>query len=692
MDEYLRIRDARDTTPLNDTPGAGYGSTAPPNDTPELADDRQPVCAHFEVATLRRLLLERVDAEPGAQADVQRAVVAPLWRDACARCGVRPGDMRRGRRGGPLASAALMYAALASRDYFLALAAGAHAQADGHASRADVAESLAILGARALHQRGALADALCAKFTPVDVDTMRADPARWPVRGTRHMSLLAPGQRARVYRLGGGAAHGGLLAERALEVAIRCEAKRFTAQKAVGEVVRMLWDGSLHWKGFRCVSLSASGASSPSLSSAMRRASSSSLSSAADDGNARLDCLRSRLERWLARALEPLRIPMFENVLAMVHAFFFLTLYTAVSLQRQAALSPAEALLHVCALAYIADEARQCRESGVAVYLKSVWNVLDVAIYSVFAAFLCLRARSLCTGDARDVDKAYDVLALNASMLWPRLFAVLDQVEFCGTIIIQVRRIISGTSLFFALLVVMVAGFFQTFYALGARHSELSAQGVWGLMARVFFGAALLGWDQAALFGPHVGSLAMATYIAVSMLILYNILIGVINQCMVEIERNAAHEFRFAFTMRVAEYASARQTYPCVPPLNLLHLVVFWPLRRSPLLTPRAFRLFRCLLLLVAYAPHLAAYAAYSRIAAWCRCREGLHGSALLDECHAADQDLALIKLEAHDIDELAFAAHHQDLPDPLASAQTVAERWSARVDVWKQPHPEDSR
>ncbi|KAJ2794383.1 hypothetical protein H4R20_006244 [Coemansia guatemalensis] len=248
---------------------------------------------------------------------------------------------------------------------------------------------------------------------------------------------------------------------------------------------------------------------------------------------------------------------MVESALTMLHNFFFLTIYTVVSLRRQEDLTIEEVIMHVCALAYIADETRQCMENGLAVYLKSVWNVLDVTIYTVFAAFFCLRVRSLYTGSEDDLDKAYDVLALNASMLWPRLFAVLDQFEFCGTIIIQVRRIIAGTSLFFALLLAMTMGFFQTFYALSRRHNELEAKNIWGLMTRIFFGSALLGWDQADLFGPYVGYLAMATYIGVSMLILYNILIGVINQCMMEIERNSAQEFRFAYTMRVAEYSRA---------------------------------------------------------------------------------------------------------------------------------------
>ncbi|KAJ2742711.1 hypothetical protein GGI19_006782, partial [Coemansia pectinata] len=228
---------------------------------------------------------------------------------------------------GPLASAAILYAALANRDYFLVLASAGQSQAELHESRAAVAEALAILCVKALHKLGnqALANALCAKFTPIDMDSLQAEVAHAmalfdsasqaafrldeghpvcgaalnrlsnPVRGERHMSLLSADQRVRVYRLGragdvnvdtgadsptrqwtGGLASRGssgsstpirelakgylssgsrIVVERVIEVAIRSEAKRFTAQKLVGEVVQLLWDGTLHWKGFHCVCL-----------------------------------------------------------------------------------------------------------------------------------------------------------------------------------------------------------------------------------------------------------------------------------------------------------------------------------------------------------------------------------------------------------------------------------------------------
>ncbi|KAJ1962234.1 hypothetical protein GGI12_002773 [Dipsacomyces acuminosporus] len=669
----------------------------------------------------------------------------------------------------------MLYATLANRDYFMTLASAGQSQAELHESRAEIAESLAILCVKSLHKLGskALQDALCVKYTPMDMDGLRLDIANSmaaqsqeqirqgslvgtivvgddgerhlpnPVRGERHMSLLSDEQRVCLYRLGRAGELGGrgvededlgsspqvwqsrdgwstpieelaqgyllsgsrIVAERAIEVAIRSEAKRFTAQKLVGEVVRLLWDGTLHWKGYKCACLPAPSrsntppeiemqATNTTITEAVplelmltfaRRMSSSSdlatghlcmdgrspsasslLAEPNNDSNARLADYSAgprqlALEKWMAQTLEPLRIPMFENILTMIHTFFFLALYTVVSLRREREVLVEEVTLHICVIAYVADEIRQFMESGFVVYFKSVWNVLDVSIYAVFTAFLALRIRCLYTGSQADLDKAYDVLSINATMLWPRVFAVLDQYEFFGTIIIQVRRIISGTSLFFALLIVMSAGFFQTFYSLSLRHNKLLAGDVWGLMVRIFFGSSYLGWDSAVLFGPYVGLFVMSMYIGVSMLILYNILIGVINQCMVEINENSAQEFRFAYTMRVSEYVSAKQTYPCIPPLNLIQIFVFWPLRNTTFVPQKYFALLRSAILLLAYAPHLLLHRIYKQVGRWWRAKSGMHRKALRAECFLAERELALIKIGKSDIDEFAFAGGADD-------------------------------
>ncbi|KAJ1882372.1 hypothetical protein LPJ57_000970, partial [Coemansia sp. RSA 486] len=76
--------------------------------------------------------------------------------------------------------------------------------ADLHESRAEVSEVLGTLCAKALHKLGGqtLSNALCAKFTPLDVDGLLAHNADVVVCSDRHMSLLSLDEWVHVYRLG----------------------------------------------------------------------------------------------------------------------------------------------------------------------------------------------------------------------------------------------------------------------------------------------------------------------------------------------------------------------------------------------------------------------------------------------------------------------------------------------------------
>lgn len=160
-----------------------------------------------------------------------------------------------------------------------------------------------------------------------------------------------------------------IMVERTAEVAIRCEAKRSIAHKLVVEVMRLLWDSTLHWKGHRCMRL----AGSPVTSNVDNSQSGLYMEfvqqpTIPDTRTPLLPMSRGgrlqywknpkfgALETWLKTTPSPLRVPMVENSLSMVHPFLFLTLYAAVSFTRQDSVSVLKVELHVCIFAYIADE------------------------------------------------------------------------------------------------------------------------------------------------------------------------------------------------------------------------------------------------------------------------------------------------------------------------------------------------
>lgn len=83
--------------------------------------------------------------------------------------------------------------------------------------------------------------------------------------------------------------------------------------------------------------------------------------------------------------------------------------------------------MDVFALSYTLDEFLQLKDSGPSFYFETVWNLFDVPIYICFLVFMGLRISTFFTGSEDMSFFAYDVLACNAILLWPRLFAALGK-------------------------------------------------------------------------------------------------------------------------------------------------------------------------------------------------------------------------------------------------------------------------
>lgn len=142
------------------------------------------------------------------------------------------------------------------------------------------------------------------------------------------------------------------------------------------------------------------------------------------------------------------------------------------------------------ALSFALDECIELRDSGPSFYFESVWNLFDVPIYLVFLGFIGLRITALMNGSMELSHFAYDFLACNSVLLWPRLFAGLgnqrleverkqkvsradggpnmmplsDHYRFFGTMLIVLRQMLIDAMLFLALSFIFYVGFLQAFY------------------------------------------------------------------------------------------------------------------------------------------------------------------------------------------------------------------------------------
>ncbi|KAF9436426.1 hypothetical protein BGZ76_004024 [Entomortierella beljakovae] len=260
-----------------------------------------------------------------------------------------------------------------------------------------------------------------------------------------------------------------------------------------------------------------------------------------------------------------------------------------------------EVIMDVFALSYTVDEFFQLKGSGPSFYFETVWNLFDVPIYIIFILFIVLRIRAFCSGSIEMSDFAYDFLACNSILLWPRLFAALDHYKFFGTMLIVLRQMLLDAGLFIALSLIFYLGFLQAFFAL---HDNKKSYGeiAW-LLLQVFFGSAFLGFEQATEISEQFGAPLMVVFVAISVLMLYTLLISIFSQTFSEVSANAKEEFMYLFSVKVMEEVKSDVLYEFQPPFNILAGIIVLPCRW--LCPPRVAGKVSRVLLRIFYFPEL---------------------------------------------------------------------------------------
>ncbi|KAF9205310.1 hypothetical protein BGZ49_004210 [Haplosporangium sp. Z 27] len=111
-----------------------------------------------------------------------------------------------------------------------------------------------------------------------------------------------------------------------------------------------------------------------------------------------------------------------------------------------------------------------------------------------------------------------------------------------------------------------------------ALHDNTKSYGeiAW-LLLQVFFGSAFLGFEQASEISELFGAPLMVLFVAISVLMLYTLLISIFSQTFSEVSANAKEEFMFLFSVKVMEEVKSDALYEFQPPFNILAGIFVWP-------------------------------------------------------------------------------------------------------------------
>ncbi|KAF9183632.1 hypothetical protein BGZ51_003899 [Haplosporangium sp. Z 767] len=111
-----------------------------------------------------------------------------------------------------------------------------------------------------------------------------------------------------------------------------------------------------------------------------------------------------------------------------------------------------------------------------------------------------------------------------------------------------------------------------------ALHDNTKSYGeiAW-LLLQVFLGSAFLGFEEASELSELFGTPLMVLFVAISVLMLYTLLISIFSQTYVEVSANAKEEFMFLFSVKVMEEVKSDALYEFQPPFNIFAGIFVWP-------------------------------------------------------------------------------------------------------------------
>ncbi|KZF19398.1 hypothetical protein L228DRAFT_263732 [Xylona heveae TC161] len=365
------------------------------------------------------------------------------------------------------------------------------------------------------------------------------------------------------------------LGKNALEIAAIADAKTFLSQRGIQNVINGIWRGDIvFWESMSVHST-------------------------------------KKVRLYNKKRADPycrLRVPKYLKVFQALFFASFLALYYAVLIQRDSEkIVPVEILLLLWIVAFAYDEFGELQDMGALLYVTDFWSIWDLGIICVGVAYLVARFIGVAKKDGQIVELSFDILSLEALLLVPRIFSLLSLNPFFGTLIPCLKQMTKDFLKFLSLVVILYLGFFTTFTLL-ARDQFTLREMSWVLI-KVFFGSSYLGFDVAKKISPILGPALMLIFVCMTNILLVTSLISLLSNSLSKVMEHAREEYLFIYSVYVLEAASSDRLTYYYPPLNLIPLVLFRPLRL--IMPAEKVRSARIVVLKITHAPFVLAIWAY---------------------------------------------------------------------------------
>ncbi|KAK3899064.1 hypothetical protein C8A05DRAFT_37329 [Staphylotrichum tortipilum] len=234
--------------------------------------------------------------------------------------------------------------------------------------------------------------------------------------------------------------------------------------------------------------------------------------------------------------------------------------------QRSSRITKLELLFWFWSAGFMLDELVGFNEQGFSFYVMSFWNIFDLGILMLLIVYYCMRIYGVFLLDPHKWNQnAYDVLALNAILLLPRVFGVLDHYRYFSRLLVSLRLLAIDLAGILVLLFICCGGFFVFFaFSKNADHPAALAY----KMFQILVGYTPTAWEMWPAYN-WMGQSLMGLFIVITHFIILTMLISVLTNSFASITSKASQEYQFAFAINTVSMAKNDALFSYIAPSNI---------------------------------------------------------------------------------------------------------------------------
>ncbi|KAK3330824.1 hypothetical protein B0H66DRAFT_612716 [Apodospora peruviana] len=268
-------------------------------------------------------------------------------------------------------------------------------------------------------------------------------------------------------------------------------------------------------------------------------------------------------------------VPRTRNILEILQFVILLGLYVAFMAERDpSVVSSLEICFTIYGFGWVLDQFATILEHGWHVYTQNLWSFLDVTFAAIYWVYLIMRIYGWRTGSIEPGRQAFDVLAMGAPVLIPRLaFNLLSD----NLLFLSLRSMMSDFALLSALAGWCFFGFLLSLVWVGNGVFDAVTIAKW--MIYIWFGLDGSGIQHSTEFHEILGPALMIAFAFLGNTLFLTILVSMLSSTFSTIVSTATAEIQFRHAVLTLEGVKSDAIFAYQPPFNILAVLVLAPLK-----------------------------------------------------------------------------------------------------------------